>query len=807
MRATVLCPKPPVLQQKAVSPPKPAPVRQEDDGLDLGDVAATRRGLDLGRAPAGHDFSRVRVHDGGNLPVHLRRGVESLSGLALGDVTVHYGSSKPAQFQALAYTFGSEIHLAAGQERHLPHEAWHVVQQRQRRVAPTTMAEGLPMNADARLEGEADVMGARAASLGPTATMRLPLPAPSGPPGVLQAQKEAEPLSPEAQEMRDKILELSKPQNKQGRKLPVKDIVKMFEIAKIEISRIEIFNWIQFGKRNPYSQSGGGASGAAALLEPVRNNKVVDDWNAKLEAAGASKVAAGDVTTTGDGAQIPGLSDRPIGGAGAQANVKRDPMHEKAMKAQKQYAQVDRLKLQTNALFSDNPRDLDRVADLRQRGAFVDNTGSTPIPLGATYVLAKVATDAKGKTTRQFVGSGVLIDKTIDVAAGDEGAKDEEQWSTMGMDGLNAVTQTLLSNVRFMTRKYRKGDKTFVGQPAGVQVIGWFVPEAMPQIGESSGIKPGDLKDAYEQTNEVTRPLMDMDKQREEGVKFAMLGHQWMGADWHASEDFGFVLVDAPDVDKEGNQRYKEVKGKRVKDKAGNDIPLTKKVRKRVPKAKGSAKAQELANKIYSGNPDKLRNPDEGPGSPFTTCLATATKIVQEYGVDPNVFGGLMAPVFQLPDQKVKPRDAAIFHYLKETGAWVWGEVGFVPIPGDIFLTGTYTDTINVKEKTHGSWTFQHVAIVANIMPNDDQTYTILSQDGGKGSSAAGEDKTGYTIRNYNPKTRLMSGASPKMVIGVWRPAVLKAALDNMPPEIKSTIKSLSPGAKAPPKKYAKPKP
>ena len=39
--------------------------------------------------------------------------------------------------EAHAYTQGSEIHLGAGQERHLPHEAWHVVQQAQGRVRPT----------------------------------------------------------------------------------------------------------------------------------------------------------------------------------------------------------------------------------------------------------------------------------------------------------------------------------------------------------------------------------------------------------------------------------------------------------------------------------------------------------------------------------------------------------------------------------------------------------------------------------------------------------------------------------------------
>ena len=55
----------------------------------------------------------------------------------MNDVKVHYNSNKPAQLQAHAYTQGTNIHVAQGQERHLAHEAWHVVQQKQNRVRPT----------------------------------------------------------------------------------------------------------------------------------------------------------------------------------------------------------------------------------------------------------------------------------------------------------------------------------------------------------------------------------------------------------------------------------------------------------------------------------------------------------------------------------------------------------------------------------------------------------------------------------------------------------------------------------------------
>jgi hypothetical protein len=98
------------------------------------------------------------------LPDGLKAGVESLSGLSLDDVRVHYHSTKPAQVDALAYTQGSEIHVGPGQERHLPHEAWHVVQQKQGRVQPTLQMKGVAINDDQGLEREADVMGGKVAN-------------------------------------------------------------------------------------------------------------------------------------------------------------------------------------------------------------------------------------------------------------------------------------------------------------------------------------------------------------------------------------------------------------------------------------------------------------------------------------------------------------------------------------------------------------------------------------------------------------------------------------------------------------------
>lgn len=101
-----------------------------------------------------------KIENNTGLPDDLKSGMENLSGYTMDDVKVHYNSDKPAQLQAHAYAQGTDIHLAPGQEKHLQHEAWHVVQQRQGRVKPTMQMKGnVNINEDAGLEKEADVMG------------------------------------------------------------------------------------------------------------------------------------------------------------------------------------------------------------------------------------------------------------------------------------------------------------------------------------------------------------------------------------------------------------------------------------------------------------------------------------------------------------------------------------------------------------------------------------------------------------------------------------------------------------------------
>ncbi len=101
------------------------------------------------------------------LPDGLKSGMESISGMSLSDVKVHRNSDKPAQLQAHAYAQGTDIHLGPGQEKHLPHELGHVVQQKEGRVKPTMQLKGkININDDSGLEKEADVLGGKAQSAG-----------------------------------------------------------------------------------------------------------------------------------------------------------------------------------------------------------------------------------------------------------------------------------------------------------------------------------------------------------------------------------------------------------------------------------------------------------------------------------------------------------------------------------------------------------------------------------------------------------------------------------------------------------------
>jgi len=102
------------------------------------------------------------VKNNTGLPDNLKQGMETMTGHSMDQVRVHYNSPKPATLQAHAYAQGNEIHLASGQEKHLPHELGHVVQQMEGRVRPTLSVDGVGINDDAALESEATVLGNKA---------------------------------------------------------------------------------------------------------------------------------------------------------------------------------------------------------------------------------------------------------------------------------------------------------------------------------------------------------------------------------------------------------------------------------------------------------------------------------------------------------------------------------------------------------------------------------------------------------------------------------------------------------------------
>lgn len=113
--------------------------------------------LMAGDAPPGQPKAAT-----GDLPSDLITGFAVSTGHDLSDVKVHYNSSKPAKVGALAYAEGNDIYLAQGQEKHLGHEAAHLVQQREGRVAANTAIKGKAANTDPALESEADSMAEKA---------------------------------------------------------------------------------------------------------------------------------------------------------------------------------------------------------------------------------------------------------------------------------------------------------------------------------------------------------------------------------------------------------------------------------------------------------------------------------------------------------------------------------------------------------------------------------------------------------------------------------------------------------------------
>lgn len=171
---------------RALSAP-PVSQRAATAAMPRHDIAAVPLAPTVQRraAPGGPVDAVARGSGQAGLPGGLRAGIEARSGLSMAAVRVHYRSPRPAQIGAHAFAEGTDIHLAPGQERHLPHEAWHVVQQAQGRVRPTGRVGTTAINADPALEREADRMGQ--ASLTPvTAARASPGPVAAPEAGVAQ---------------------------------------------------------------------------------------------------------------------------------------------------------------------------------------------------------------------------------------------------------------------------------------------------------------------------------------------------------------------------------------------------------------------------------------------------------------------------------------------------------------------------------------------------------------------------------------------------------------------------------------------
>lgn len=94
------------------------------------------------------------------IPAQMKQDFEHNSGLSFEDVRVHYNSDRPALLHSAAYTQGTQVYIAPGQERFLPHELGHVIQQKTGIIKPSVMLGGVGINTDRELELSADQIAA-----------------------------------------------------------------------------------------------------------------------------------------------------------------------------------------------------------------------------------------------------------------------------------------------------------------------------------------------------------------------------------------------------------------------------------------------------------------------------------------------------------------------------------------------------------------------------------------------------------------------------------------------------------------------
>lgn len=149
-------------QSPELSSPQHQGASQESASTEGKSLAPPQFKLTADPTPPDGGDQPTQLKAAGGMPTDLVQGFSNSTGHDLSNVNVHYNSSQPSQVGALAYAQGNDIHLGPGQEKHLAHEAGHIVQQRENRVTANTSIGGVAVNNDKGLESEADKLGEKA---------------------------------------------------------------------------------------------------------------------------------------------------------------------------------------------------------------------------------------------------------------------------------------------------------------------------------------------------------------------------------------------------------------------------------------------------------------------------------------------------------------------------------------------------------------------------------------------------------------------------------------------------------------------
>ncbi len=410
-----------------------------------------------------------------------------------------------------------------------------------------------------------------------------------------------------------------------------------------------------------------------------------------------------------------------------------------------------------------------KIFEKKDVPGFTPNDGASAPPRGSIVILS---------TKGAFLGAEVVVDSSINYD-GYDNVLTVQTFSIYSMG-------TSLSKMKL---KHRELDPA---NPMGVQALGWFALADLPDLPKKQ------QRVAYDFTShDGTMPEAEYDEQVD---RLLYIGQMAAGGNWHADGKDMFAAeteqVDTGRLTKKGAKIF-ETK------ETGNALRIAN-------TQKADADRFGLARLIMDSDPSEQRwnLTTMKQASIFTTCIATSAFIVRTYlGEELNAvftdysgIGGIMSPIFDVKVGDRLMREGPGFQYLQDSGAYVprdpTSDSRFELVKGDVYMTGTFEN---------GAWTFQHYSLVGDVKPRPDGTVDLITIDGGQGDSRAGEDKTGFTQRVYDPATGILSGARPKEIIGVWKLPILKDALKNMSADLKAKLKPapVSPGA---PKYKPKPK-